>query len=160
MTDSNEPASPPQMAASLLAATEAAGAQERGRRDAADAALGKLIGRVRGALERIDPADLDPAGVALIVEWHDGLTDIRRHVDEWAVRTGRTTALTTTWREDLRAQFCRGGLPAVLRDGTLVLEAIDNTVAALTDPAACEALERHRRILARILNAVQDRVDV
>ena len=159
MTGPAAPATPPQMAANLIAATEAAGAEDRARSDVAEAALAELLGRVRGAVERVDPADADGAGIEIIAAWYDALLALRRDLDEWSARTGRTTRPVTSWREDIRAQFSRGGLRAVLRDGTHLLEALDDTVAALTDREAREVLEAHRGVLAGLLNTAQDRLD-
>ncbi|WP_179380523.1 hypothetical protein [Jannaschia marina] len=153
------PATPPQLAASGTEATRAAGREDDAAASAAAAKLGDLAAALHQAQANIDVEGKPQAEVDILVRWSDALRAARAAVAELRVRTGHGVGEGGGTLEGLRGIMARGDLRTLVRDGNRLLDLFAAAIEAQASDVPRQELQDHERIVVRIVNAAQDRLD-
>ncbi|CTQ32425.1 hypothetical protein [Jannaschia rubra] len=156
MTD---PATPAQMSANYMAATEAAENDGKPPGAAMVEPLRMLLVAVETAFERIEPRGASETDLEIMALWHDVLTALRSDVSIMLVNREAPPSATSGLVEGLRGLFGGSGLKAVVRDGTRILDLLTDVEARASDPETRDELGRHRGACVTVINRAQDRID-
>ena len=131
------PATPPQMAANHMVATETVENDDISRPDRQSDALRHLLSTCEAALDHIDIQGQPAEDVEILLAWHDSLRALE---------------------EDISA-LLKGGLSDVVKDGTRLLDLIADGIETAAEPRIRDVLERQRARLVVSVNDAQDRLD-
>lgn len=153
------PATPTQLSANNVAATEIADLPEPASAGPSTAALQALVAGSETALHHIDPEGADRETIDLLAEWHDELTALKSDVSGMLHARDADPAGRAGFLEGLRDLLGGHGLKAMVGDGTRLLDRLHDTIVALAAPEAAATLERHRARMVSLVNRAQDRLD-
>lgn len=153
------PATPAQLSANNMAATETVDLTPDAVAGPSTAALHALVAGTETALHHIDPEGADRETVNLLAEWHDALAELKTDVSVMLHARDSDPAGSAGFLEGLRDLMGGHGLKAMVGDGTRLLDRLHDAIDALADPEGAATLERHRARIVALVNRAQDRLD-
>ena len=153
------PATPPQMAANHMVATETVENDDISRPDRQSDALRHLLSTCEAALDHIDIQGQPAKDVEILLAWHDSLRALEEDISALLISRGSLPAEGGGLVEGVRSLLSKGGLPDVVKDGTRLLDLIADGIEAAAEPRIRDVLERQRARLVVGVNDAQDRLD-
>ncbi|MCK0166086.1 hypothetical protein MWU52_00825 [Jannaschia sp. S6380] len=158
-----EPATPPQLAANNMVATETVDPSSDERLPPSTRDLIRLQEELHQAIGRIDVEGTDPEATEILVRWHDILdvlaADVAQMLTARQHDAGPDRSLTDIVRGGIRDLTEGTALKAVVADGTRLLDLLTDAIAAVADPDDRAELEVRRREVVHVVNGAQDRLD-
>ena len=153
------PATPAQLAANNMAATEMVDVPADAVAGPSTASLRALVAATETSLHHIDPDGVDAGAIGLLADWHDALTALKSDVSAILHARGEDLAIGPGFLESLRELMGGHGLKALVSEGTRMIDMLHDVIESLADPDAISALTRHRATFVSLVNRAQDRLD-
>lgn len=160
MTD---PATPPQLAANNMVATETVDPSSDERLPPSVEDLVRLQEELNQADGRVDRKGADAAETEILRCWHGLLDALGTEVAEMLSERDHDAAprrrIGDIVRGSIRDLTEGTSLKAVVADGTRLLDLLGDAAAAIADPEDRARLDARRREVVHVVNSAQDRID-